>query len=720
MKHVSATFKSRAFLETNLGRLAPEIRQTIYDNLLARPPPYGGRDFRVKQAPLASQLPTSLTTFVDLKASCLPVLQTCRQVYFEAFPIFYASKAYYLANPQDLVKFLELGQYLRGGPQLFRVDTITFLCLKDLTTTRPKWRPQDIDHLMSLVPTLDRARLEAEQHTALEFKLFFEHLEGMKCLRKICFCMRVGQELQYLRFLFGIKGLGRGVVDFVDNSHWTIRSQSVSEDHWSLQYTPFVTGFYRRGKDLEMLDYEVVKIQEEVLDIDSRASDLVNENDRWVEVDIGSRNYEEMLPLVPQRQPVPVNVSTQDLEDQERVSDEEAVESATDEESDHESEPLQGQLDGETNTTQISYELAQDFDEPQAQPDEEEDGTRIYNQQGQESGNLQQQPDEIDDVLAEIELRLGSVHLQSPDARDHNAQADYNTNVVLEILQGPSNEARTSVATENVLREGMGDFEASMQVENGPTPTVNQPDQGPEGSAELPEGRFTYNQAETDHPDNLESNPELGDENNLEHQPTEIIQATPELSLGASSHDYRDAQTQTASVDPRNRTFETQMEQRGPARGVQRQIEMMTVPTLKVLRPDHGAIERTKARNRVSLPFQPDSKPFRQPQDVAISRPEKSMAAMSFHQTRASMSQKPKVFVATTANESTLETDHELPQAPGARLHLPRCESALGLMLALSLLYIVVYAGEDSTLEQLLALFLFVFVLIATLGSEND
>lgn len=160
-ENISAINESKPFLETSLGRLAPEIRGMIFINLLAIPPPYGGRDFRAKPSPKASRSPVSLTTFVDLKASCLAVLRTCRQVYLEAFPMFYASKSYYLANAQDLATFLKIGRYFYEGPRLLWVDTITSLCLKDLITSRPMWTPRQVDDLISHVPTFTRARLEA-------------------------------------------------------------------------------------------------------------------------------------------------------------------------------------------------------------------------------------------------------------------------------------------------------------------------------------------------------------------------------------------------------------------------------------------------------------------------------------------------------------------------------------------------------------------------------
>ena len=273
--HDLGRLKPKPFLDTGLGGLAPEIREIIFINLLAVPPPFGGRDLRVERTSVVDQPPIALTSFVDLKASCLTVLQTCRQIYLEAYPLFYASKAYYIANSEDLLTFekLDRSSFMRGRCP-FMFDTITSICLKDLVIKMPTGSHKPVELL----------------DTFVDSSLF----GNMKSLRKICLCMRVGQELKYLQFLFRIEGLRRGVVNFVDNSHWTIRSQSILGDKWQLQYAyaQFSNlGTRRLGNNFQRV-YRYARFHGEILDIDSRASDLNEGDERWVEVDIGTRDYE--------------------------------------------------------------------------------------------------------------------------------------------------------------------------------------------------------------------------------------------------------------------------------------------------------------------------------------------------------------------------------------------------------------------------------------------
>ena len=541
-ENISINLKPKPFLETNIGRLAPEIRGLVFTNLLAIPPTYGGRDFRAEQVPIVGQSPISLTTFVDLKASCLAVLQTCRQIYLEAFPVFYASKSYYLANSQALATFFELGRYSQRGPQLFRINTITSLCLKDLVVDKPKWSPRRIDDLMSRFPTFDRARLEAERIIELDLKLFFTDLDEMKSLRKICLCMRVGQERLYLRFLFRIRGLWRGVIELVDNFHWAIRSQSVSGGDWSLQYTAFPTIFFRKGKNFELLDFQDVRIQREVIDIDSRASDLVEGDERWVEVDIGSRNYEESLP---RWQNPPVVVTARVSDNQQEIVDGEGGESPTDNGSNHGLEHLQGHQDGEIDGAQMDGS-DQESDEPHEQPVGEVDGTQIGSEQDRESRNLQEQPDENkDESRTENELVHESGFQQGLVAgRDYNAQAESDSNKVLGTPQELANKDYTSVSAGTVRKEGSEDLRDSLQID-GP---VMESNEGLEGFAESPSGRFIDDRGETDRTRILQIVPEKRNVDDLEHPPTEKIQATTELSSRTPSHDYRDARTQTDPV----------------------------------------------------------------------------------------------------------------------------------------------------------------------------
>ena len=156
---ISESLRLKPFHDTRFGRLAPEIRQMIFTNLLASPPAYGGHDFRAATETSSGQSPIPLATFVDLKGSCLAILRTCRQIHFEAFPVFYANNSYHVANAQDLMTMLRHKFCLQVKPRLFRLDTITSLCLRNIIPDKPKWRPEDIDYLISRHEFYTTARL---------------------------------------------------------------------------------------------------------------------------------------------------------------------------------------------------------------------------------------------------------------------------------------------------------------------------------------------------------------------------------------------------------------------------------------------------------------------------------------------------------------------------------------------------------------------------------
>ena len=338
----------KPFLTTGLGRLAPETREMIFINLRAEPPPSGG------------QSRISLTTFVDLKASCLAVQQTCRQVYLESFPIFYACKSYYLATARDFKTMLSFGGLSGVGPRLFRFDTIISLSLKGL---------------------------------------IISDLSEMTNLRKICFCIGFYQELQHLDFLFNIKGLQRGAIEFVDDYHWAIRSQSSSTHDWKLHYAPFASYFLHQGRNFETLKPGDVKLQRDILENGSRASRSLKGNERWVEVDIGERNYEEI-------QQVPEPDSGESSEDPQEMRHGELSILSSDDGSSQMSEHLHDLVVGEVNKRQTDDEIHQESDDLRGQPD---DG----------AGHVAGKDDDLDQESRNSQ--------DLADGDDHTAQAEPDT-----------------------------------------------------------------------------------------------------------------------------------------------------------------------------------------------------------------------------------------------------------------------------------------------------
>lgn len=171
------------FAKTGLGKLPPELRTQIYHELVAILPSYAGQESTTKGICAEKRNlhgPATLTTtLVHLQASCLNVLETCRRIYVEAHPLFYARTSYYAANAKAIQQLLYLNLPLSSDSPL-RSSRITSLFVKDL-----------------LSPSLDRFT-----------PVFSTEFEEWESLRKIYFYMRVGEEIEHIEFLFRLPRMG--------------------------------------------------------------------------------------------------------------------------------------------------------------------------------------------------------------------------------------------------------------------------------------------------------------------------------------------------------------------------------------------------------------------------------------------------------------------------------------------------------------------------------
>lgn len=178
------------------GELPPELRTQIYQEPLATPPAHAVYELITQGIRAERQNPnqpaTPTTTFVHLPASCPTVLNTCRQIYLEARPVFYARASYYTANAKEFEKLIDLNHPRRNFP--LRSNFITFLYVKDVVTYMNR----------------------GDYWLAAETRVLTVQLEEWKSLRKTYLCMRVGQEMAYIEFLLWIPCMAGGVIDFVD------------------------------------------------------------------------------------------------------------------------------------------------------------------------------------------------------------------------------------------------------------------------------------------------------------------------------------------------------------------------------------------------------------------------------------------------------------------------------------------------------------------------
>ena len=276
----------KPFLQTHFGRMPPELRERVFIELLATPSSYAGHDFTTI-SPAHSKSTTAPQRFIHIKTSWHQVTRTCRQVYVESRPIFFAAKSYYVANPQELAQLLS--NYSMSWPRIFRLDTITALCLKDFVREIPLYTKDQIDEIMSN-PNDYRSRANTRQQLAeksfktLNAGIRYDY-KDLKSLRTVGLCFPVGEETMYIDFLYCLTGMEKGLVEFVDASNWLIRPQN-PEDVWSIQYACFDNSSYGVGKDDEEIPYDRLSLEKAITDIDSRAPELREGDERYVEVQI--------------------------------------------------------------------------------------------------------------------------------------------------------------------------------------------------------------------------------------------------------------------------------------------------------------------------------------------------------------------------------------------------------------------------------------------------
>ena len=277
----------KPFRQTHLGRLPLELRQMIYPELLAAPPAFAGHSF----ATISSNVKASSTApirYVHIQASYRQVMYTCRQIYEEAYPIFFASKAYFFAKPQDADKFLNHSVFLSP---ILRLETITALCLSGFVETLPLYSRENLDDIFSNPVEARRIGTTRQQLEMQTYKKIWSPIiyglrsVRIKSLKTVGLCFHVGQELMYLNLLYGLTDMRRGIVEFVDAKKWRMREQN-PDGPWSIQYAVFENGDFNRGKYNERLEHDKRIIEREVTDINSRAPGLQEGDERFVEVSI--------------------------------------------------------------------------------------------------------------------------------------------------------------------------------------------------------------------------------------------------------------------------------------------------------------------------------------------------------------------------------------------------------------------------------------------------
>ena len=261
--HLQSTQQQWPFPESPFGRLPGEIRQMIYESVLVAPPSQPTKYLRVpvttatftgmasaegNSITMASETGStvrSLLTPTNPKNSYVAILQTCRQIYHEAFHIFYARNSFHFPNAPDLIAFV------RGIGPLRRAE-LTSLHIEGLVIDRLPSR--DFVHRRCLrrnISLADEERLAAisrpAPHPDIYNKQNLELLHGCKKLSRLILDMRAEEGFGHVVALRWCLGLERPEIYLVDESHWKVVCRTVDLPSGRMLAAVSVFRNYRNG-----------------------------------------------------------------------------------------------------------------------------------------------------------------------------------------------------------------------------------------------------------------------------------------------------------------------------------------------------------------------------------------------------------------------------------------------------------------------------------------
>lgn len=209
----------RPFLETTLGRLPPEIRATIFRDVLTvgtlSPLKDGISVPMVKSRSQVTERPAG-------PAPCLALLQTCRQIYHETSCLFYTLNTLHFSKPQDLLSFLR-----HLGTE--RCGELKSLHLDELVVQVPRYTRSDLEFFRSLGSQEDAlaqfaSSLCDEIHGDVEEAAQLLNKRGN--LRKIYLDIRPTQTLKYIQFCAELPGFRDREIKFASPTRWSVTASS--------------------------------------------------------------------------------------------------------------------------------------------------------------------------------------------------------------------------------------------------------------------------------------------------------------------------------------------------------------------------------------------------------------------------------------------------------------------------------------------------------------
>ena len=215
----------KPFLETAFGKLPPEIRAGIFKDVLtvgSLSPLKDGISVPMSQSKQDYSdggSETKVSIGPARSASCLALLQTCRQIYHESSLLFYSINTMYISDPQAMLSFLR-----HLGPA--RCDELRSLHLEDVVVSIPRFSQEYIDRLRSQrnfsEGTLAMLAARREDIIPSEVKKAVQLLNKRGNMRKIYLDMRPSQTLEYIDLCAQIPGCKYREFVFHSPTRWSI------------------------------------------------------------------------------------------------------------------------------------------------------------------------------------------------------------------------------------------------------------------------------------------------------------------------------------------------------------------------------------------------------------------------------------------------------------------------------------------------------------------
>ena len=365
----------------------------------------------------------------------------------------------------------------------------------------------------------------------------------------------------------------------------------------------------------------------------------------------------------------------QELENQQGLPNGNDVSSPPNDGSSYELEHLLGLLEDGTDHTQADNHTDQKPDDLQAHQYGEATGTtgtQISDDEGQESEDLQVELDEDDHSPEPID-HLDQVldYLQSiEDGADLQIQAESGRKQETWTLEGQPDDNQSGTSDQTAAEKESDDLHGTIHIEHRNTPTVIESNQELESSVKSTGNEFTFVLTETGPSPISATNPDKGNQVELENWPKYKTLATMKIISESHLQDCHDAQIETDPVLSQCLDAQSRTEPAASSTILQTGIHLSASPILK---------SPQETRRSVRSP------------------PRRPMATKSLQNETISTIPRPKSCNATAINSMISLAAVNRSSAPKAKLPpqmtshtsgaLDRSARAAALMLALALFY---------------------------------